>query len=234
MNDPAVNEKGAGTEDTVAVLVPSYKTPLLAGELLHAAAASGSYTGCQFVLLLDLRDPYLGAYKELVDGIRTKGLSLGYFIFDGTPYCGQINRVAPLLRARCVCVTDNRHLPMGKGKPLAEVVQDWLALSPQDMRVGTFTDDGFFPLVTRKLIDRLGYMFHPLAYGRFEAEEWLLQLARHLDVLSPVADTHVIVSPADGVETVGYSDPSDSNWVGRTLMQILDDEEARLREFVVK
>lgn len=230
-------EKSEGRQpdpvSALALLLPSYKTPLLAAELLHAASSCmASYAGVQFVLLLDLRDPFIGAYKELVESVKGKGLSVGYFVFDGTPYCGQVNRIAPILRADCLCVIDGTHMPAAD-RPIAEVVSAWRASNPQEMRVGTFDDSGLYPVVTRKLVDRLGYMFHPLAYGRLEAEEWLLMLGDHLGILSPIPGGKIIESPAQGVELIGFSEPHDSEWVGRTLAQTLTDESDRLSEFLV-
>ena len=90
--------EGAPTS-AVAFLIPTYKTPRLTADLLSAALACGKYDGCVFVLLLSLDDPNLLSYKTLVENVREKGLSAGYFIFDGTPYCGMINRVAPIVPA---------------------------------------------------------------------------------------------------------------------------------------
>ena len=84
------------TVHPVAFLLPTYKTPLLTSNLLHTAHSCGCYADCLFVLLLDSRDPSLLVYKEMIDIVREKGLSAGYFIFDGTPYCGKINRVVPI------------------------------------------------------------------------------------------------------------------------------------------
>ena len=218
----------------VAFLIPTYKTPYLTSDLLSAALTSGKYAGCTFVLLLDIGDPNLLMYKTLVDNVRTKGLSAGFFIFDGTPYCGKVNRVAPIVTADCVCVIDSQHLPVaGNGVPFADAVRNWLASSIEPMRVGTFVTDGFYPLVTRKLVDRLGYMFHPLCYGRIEAEGWLLSLADALGILSPVPDGNVIESSTDGVEIEGDSTQEDASWVDETLKQTLDDEVARLASYLV-
>lgn len=224
---------GEGKHPAVAFLVPAYKTPYLTAELLSAAAASGKFEGCTFVLLLDAADPHLLQYKALVDNVRARGLSVGFFIFDGTPYCGMINRVAPIVTADCLCVLDSTHLPMAEGN-VAAAVRAWLASSVEPMRVGTFVADGFFPLVTRKLVDRLGYIFHPLCYGREEAESWLLAVGEALGVLSEVPACTVVESGADGVEILGTSDPADSRWVNETLAQALPDEAERLSGYLLR
>ena len=207
--------------------------PLLTGELLHTAAHSGEFSGCRFVLLLEMSDPNFLAYKGLVDSVRAKGLKAGYFVFDGTPYCGQINRVAPIVDTECLCVLDSRHLTLADGGDVCAKVSAWLEASPERMRVGTFIDDGCFPVVTRKLVDRLGYMFHPLCTGRDEAENWLLSLGARLGVLSAIPGGKIVRSQTDGIEIVGSSDPDEARWVDETLSQLLEDEAERLGEYLI-
>lgn len=217
----------------VAFLIPTYKTPYLTADLLSAAKACGKFADCTFILLLEAEDPNLLAYRALVENVRAGGLSAGFFVFDGTPYCGKINRVAPLVSAPCLCVLDSTHLPM-TDLPFAEVVRKWLAASAEPMRVGTVCEDGSYPIVTRKFVDRLGYMFHPLCYGRVEAEGWLLSLADALGVMSPIPDGSVVQSSADGVEIAGVSDKDDAEWAEETLAQTLGDEVERLAEYLVR
>lgn len=219
--------------DAICFLLPSYKTPLMASELLHGAITVGGFEDCAFVLLLDARDPYLLAYRALVDGARKRGLNVGYFVFDGTPYCGQINRVAPIVNAETLCVIDGRHLPRAISASMAERIRAWRATSAQDMQVGTFGEHAFFPVVTQKLVERLGYMFHPLAYGRLEAENWLLTLGSRLGIVSCIDGIEVVQSPVDTVEVVGASRPADSRWVDDTLEQILEEEAERLEDYLV-
>lgn len=220
-------------QPAVAFLIPTYKTPYLTADLLGAAQSCGKFAGCTFILLLDAEDPNLLAYRALVENVRAGGLSAGFFIFDGTPYCGKINRVAPLVSAPCLCVLDSTHLPM-TDVPFAQAVEKWLAASAEPMRVGTICEDGSYPIVTRKLVDRLGYMFHPLCYGRVEAEGWLLSVADALGVMSPIPGGSVVQSSADGVEIVGASDQEDAAWVGETLAQALGDEVERLAGYLVR
>lgn len=226
-------ERETPQRDAVAFLLPSYKTPLLASELLHGAADCKSFAGCAFVLLLDAADPHVATYVALVSSVREKGLKAGYIVFDGAPYCGMVNRVAPIVDADCVCVLDNRHLPTAP-EGVGAAVRKWLSQTPQQMRVGTFCDDGFFPVVTQKLVERLGYMFHPLCYGRIEAENWLLSVGDRLGVLSQIEGGGVLESPADTVEICGASDDADIKWVDDTLAQALDDVCERLDGYIVK
>lgn len=224
------------TVHPVAFLLPTYKTPLLTSNLLHTAHSCGCYADCLFVLLLDSRDPSLLVYKEIIDIVREKGLSAGYFIFDGTPYCGKINRVVPIINAQSFCVLDSTHLPVTKNENgVAGQIKDWLGSSLEPMKIGVFNEEGFYPVVTRKMIERLGYMFHPLAMGRNEAENWLLALGENLGLLGRVNDVNVIEAESfDGVEIEGWSDSEDSKWVEQTLEQILPDEVERLQEFLLK
>lgn len=233
------NSAAATERNAVAFLLPSYKTPLLASELLHAAAAiAPTFAGCSFVLLLDAADPNLPVYFDLVKNVREKGLTVGYIVFDGAPYCGCINRVAPIVAADTVCVLDNKHLPTispeVEGGIVAAAVRAWLKRSPQQMQVGTFSEDGFFPVVTQKLIERLGYMFHPICNGRLEAENWLLSVSGSLGVLSTIPGGTLIESPAETVEICGASDGDDMNWVDETLAQTLDEVVGRLDGYLEK
>jgi len=224
----------ANARCVLSFLIPTYRTPLLTGELLYAALACGNFSGCQFVLLLDASDPHLLAYKALVESVREKGLSVGFFVFDGTPYCGMINRVAPIVTSDCLCVLDSRHMPLVEnGVPVAEAVSRWIATSPQTMRVGIFSDNVCYPVVTRKLVERLGYMFHPLCYGRPEAENWLLNIGSSLGILSSIPNAKIVESPADGVEIIGVSEHEDAVWVDETLGEILGDETERLEHYLL-
>ena len=237
--DPAENCASAPERNVVAFLLPSYKTPLLASELLHGAATiAPTFAGCAFVLLLDTADPNLPVYFDLTKTVREKGLAVGYIVFDGAPYCGCINRVAPIVAADCICVLDNKHLPQiaadVEGGNVAAAISAWLKRSPQRMQVGTFTEDGFFPVVTQKFVERLGYMFHPLCCGRLEAENWLLSVAGSLGVLSTIPGGSLIESPAETVEICGASTADDMNWVDETLAQTLDEVVERLDGYLEK
>ena len=237
MNVPPNADRDDGKTEcqpVLAFLVPTYKTPLLTADLFSVASASGKFAGCSFALLLQAEDPNLLAYKTIVENFRERGLTCGYFVFDGTPYAGMINRVAPIINADCLCVIDSTHLPMPNGaSTMLETVSKWFAMSLQQMRVGMFTNDGLYPLVTKKFVDRLGYLFHPLCYGRSEAEHWLLKLSSEIGTLSEIADCKIIESSADGVEILGASDENDAAWATETLEQTLADETVRLSEYVV-
>lgn len=226
--------KAIATRSPICFLLPAFKTPLLTSDLLHAANESGLFQGCPFALLLEASDPHLLTYRTTVERLREDGMTLGFFIFDGTPYCGAVNRVAPIIDAEAFCVIDGRHMPFTDGKKMADAVVEWLASSAEPMRVGSFTEDGAYPVVTRKLIDRLGYMFHPLAKGRIEAENWLLSLGTALGVRSIVPGCRIVESQADAVEIIGSSDEEDIRWTDATLEQILDDECERLEKYLVR
>ena len=238
MNEMATEKNVNGKTENrpvVAFLVPTYKTPLLTSDMFSAALASGKFKDCTFILLLDLEDPNLLTYKTLVENVREKGLDCGYFVFDGTPYPGMINRIAPIIVADCICVIDSTHLPIPNGEcGMAETLRGWLAASIQNMRVGIFISDGFYPVVTRKLVDRLGYLFHPICYGRTEAEHWLLRLSSEIGVLDMIPDCKIIESSADGIEIIGLSDEDDVRWANETLEQILADETDRLSAYIVR
>lgn len=219
----------------ICFLVPSYKTPLLTSDLLHAANESGAYQGCLFALLLQVSDPHLLIYKTLVDTLRSKGMKVGFFVFDGTPYCGMVNRVVPIIEALSFCVLDGSHLPMvDSGGSIAEVVSRWLCASREPMRVGMFCEGGFYPVVTQKLTDRLGYMFHPLCVGRTEAENWLLSLADETGILERIEGCRIMESKTDAVEIVGTSTEEDVRWVGETLGQTLEDVRESLENHLVR
>ena len=142
--------------------------------------------------------------------------------------------MAPILVTECLCVLDSTHLPITKEGGIADAIRTWLESSPESMRVGTFSKEGFYPVVTRKFVDRLGYMFHPLAYGRIDAEDWLLSVASSLGTLSTIDNCTLIRSKADGIEIIGDVDEDDAKWVGETLAQTLDEEVGRLETYLVK
>ena len=229
-------EGGPGqTRSAVAFLIPTFKTPYLTSDLLATAHSCGTFGKCAFILLLLKEDPFLLTYRETVENLRAKGLNVGFIVIDGTSYAGMVNRIAPLVDADCVCVIDSRHLPAVKDNgDVGEAVTKFMAESAQQMQVATFTEAGFFPVVTQKFIERLGYMFHPLAYGRLEAENWLLNLSTELGILRQMPDCTILESSADGVEIIGVGDPSDTRWVDETLEQALEDEVARLDSYLLK
>lgn len=230
------SEQGGPVKErpAVAFLVPTFKTPMLTSDLLHAAVSCGTFKKCSFILLLQKEDPSLLAYREIVEKVRGDGLDTGYIVFDGTPYAGMVNRIAPFVDADSVCVLDSRHLPVAKDNAdIGDTVRTFLAGSPQQMQTVIFNENGFFPIVTKKLIERLGYMFHPLAYGRIDAENWILNLSAAIGVLRQVPDGLVVESSADGVEIMGASDDNDVRWVDETLEQALEDEAKRLQSYLL-
>ncbi len=223
-----------GDKPVVTFLLPSYKTPLLVSELLNTAVESGRYDRCTFMLLLDTNDNMLDVYRGMTRVLSDKGLSVGHVLYDGTPYAGMINRVAMLADTRSLCVIDAKHLPYCKEGGLATHVEKWLDSSAEPMRLAVFGKSYAFPVVTPSLIDRLGYMFHPLAMGRVEAEKWLIDLARATGIASSIPDTSVISSRADGAEILGVSAEHISKWVGDVLSTYLELEAERLSDYVLK
>jgi len=224
-------------QSTVTFLIPCYNTPLLTSDLLYTALDSKLFVGCQFALLLQASDPRVETYKELVVTIREKGLDVGYFIFDGTPFCGMINRVAPILNTRSVCVLNNQHSPWYTGKDgigIAGAIDLWLNQAVEPMRVGVFDGQGNYPVVTKHLIERLGYMFHPLCTGREEAERWLLMVAEKLAIIGTIPDCKLIASSADTFDLLGFSTEEEMVWVLQVLTQLTDDEVERIGTYLVK
>lgn len=218
----------------IAFLLPCYKTPLLASNLLHMAHDSGRYVGCAFILLLDAHDPFLLLYKELVDILTEKGMTVGYCITDGAPYCGKINRIASIVNADSVCVIDNLHIPTSNDDtPFVDKIDAWLKSHPEPMKIGIFNEEGFYIVVTKKLIERLGYMFHPLCYGRYEAEQHLLSLGDKLDIITAIEGCVVLESKNDGAEIEGFSSDEDAQWAAQTLEQTIEEETERLSDYLL-
>ena len=236
-NTPAATHTADGSQNprsVISFLIPT-KTPLLTSNLLYAAKETGQFVDTSFVLLLSREDPHLLAYREIVDKLRESGMDVGYFIFDGTPYAGMVNRVAPILSTEYVCVIDNTHMPMtSDGRTIGTVLAEWSKQSPQIMEVGTWQNEAMYPVVSRKLIDRLGYMFHPLCYGRDEAENWLILIATSIGVLREIPGTKLIEAKVDTIDTIGMSDADDADWAEETLLQTLDDVADHLTYHLVK
>lgn len=218
----------------VAFLIPTYKTPTMCAELLYAAHTSHLYNGCAFVLLTDRSDPSFPAYKACAEGFRDKGLDVGYIIGDGVPYAGMINRVAHIIDTDCVCVLTNKHLPVPKVGLMADKIRSWLSGSMETMRVGMFSSSTCFPVVTQKMIERLGYVYHPLCRGREEAEVWLVTVAANLGVISEIPDCMVKEAKIDGTELLGYTDKQTGEWTMDVLRQTLEHECERLRPYLVQ
>jgi hypothetical protein len=228
-------QPGASVVPSVAFLLPSNRSPLAVSELLHAAAESGAYAGCLFVLLLDRDDPTLAGYIETTENLAADGrLSCGGLIFDGTPYAGKVNKAAMSVAAEHFCVIDPYHLPRPGEGGMADLIDVWAGCcAPQDMRVGCFGEVGAYPVVSRRVVERLGYLFHPLCYGRVEAEWWLGSLADALGILSRI-EGRVFESKIKNVDAEGWSSEEDGAWVRGVLEQLNDEEAGRLERFVIK
>lgn len=218
----------------LAFLVPSYKTPAMCAELLCTAHKAGIYTGCSFVLLLDTSDPSLSAYKACVTNLHEDGMDVGYVVSDGATYAGMVNRVAHVIAAQTVCVIDNKHLPMPKSGTMADTIRGWLSGTLEVMRVGVFDDTHSYPVLTRKMVERLGYVVHPLCAGRVEAEDWVVSVAANIGVASVIPDCIVAESNVDGVELIGYSDDESVKRTIGVLRDFMADECVRLRSHVIQ
>jgi len=221
----------------VTFLLPCYNTPILSSDFLYTVLESKQFDRCAFALLLQTGDPNLGVYKELARSIREKGLDVGYFVFDGTPYCGMINRVAPIINTHTLCVLNNQHFPHCSGDEIVDVagaIESWLMQSLEPMRVGVFDKVGNYPVVTKQLVERLGYMFHPLCFGREEAERWLLVLAERLKIIGMIPYCQMLQSSAETFDPGGFSTEEELVWIMQILMQIADDETKRLEKYLLK
>ena len=227
-------------EDTplITFLLPCCNTPLLTSDFLYVASESKMFDKCAFALLLDAFDPSLAIYKELINKVRNLGLNVGYFIFDGTPYIGKINKAAMIIDTVSLCVLDNKHLPAvvseSKTKSIYEHIIGWLSHSAEPMKVGLFGQSMEFPIVTKKFIERIGYMFHTLSFGRKESEVWLLQLAQELEILSVIPDCQIIETSAKTFELEGFSTEDDQRWVVDALMHTIDDVSKQIEFYKVK
>lgn len=222
----------------VTFLLPCYNTPLLTSDFLYNANELGCFAGTPFVLLLDGRDPRLNVYQEMVKNLIAKGFTVGYLTFDGTPYCGKINRASQVLNTKSVCVLDNKHLPLPTDNEdsvnMLEKIEAWQKTFIDPMTIGVFDQTGSYPVISKKLIERLGYMFHPLSYGRESAENWLISLGNKVGLISLIPDCTLIESKVEEFEVAGWSRDEDKRWVEQTLNEIFDDEVERLESYLVK
>jgi hypothetical protein len=219
----------------VTFLLPCFDTPIMTSDFLYTVAESKQFERCAFALLLQTKDTNLEVYKELVGLLREKGLDIGYFIFDGTPYCGMINRVAPIINTQSLCVLDNKHFPYcNDDTDIAGTIETWLKQSLEPMRVGVFNEVGNYPVVTKQIVERLGYMFHPLCSGREEAERWLLTLADRLKIVGLIPGCRMLQSSSETFDICGFSTEEECEWVMRTLIQLADDETVRLENYILK
>lgn len=232
-----MNEKENVNDETgkqeiipITFLIPCYNTPLLTSDLLYGALQTKSFDGCAFALLLELSDPAVFVYKELVENVRKKGLNVGYMIYDGTRYCGKVNRASPIINTLTLCVLDNSHLPIAFEKdgkdvvPMKARILEWHnATGPEPMKIGAFDESGSYPVVTKKIVERLGYLYHPLAFGRVEAENWLIRVGETTKLISKIGNCGFIESPSKTLEYDGLSDKEDIAWVTGTLEMTLAD-----------
>jgi hypothetical protein len=207
----------------------------MTSDILYTILESEKFDRCQFALLLDRTDKSLNVYQMLVKTLVEKGLNIGYFIFDGTPYCGKVNRVAPIVNSLSVCVIDNTHIPFPEEEIcIYDAIDDWLCAGIEPMRIGVFETMGHYPVVSKKLIERLGYMFHPICYGREAAECWLLSLGSKLEMVSMIEGCKLIKSPSKTIEFEGLSTQEDDSWAKAILTEVLDEEVSRLSKYLVK
>jgi hypothetical protein len=216
-------------------LIPCFNTPLLTSDLLYAVIESKQFEDCAVVLLLELSDRHLEVYKELVANVRNRGLNAGYLVSDGTPYAGKINRAALMIDSAAFCVLDN-HMMVASATETGTVrnsVIEWLQSSPEPMKVGVFDQNCVFPVVSKLFTERLGYLYHPLCYGRVEAERWVISLAHDLEILSTIEGCTLLVSPSKNVDPEPFSTEADREWALQTLEQIRADEVDRLADRLI-
>lgn len=228
------SQAGAPQRPCLAFLLPTYKSPAMCAELLCTAHTSGLYGGCSFILLLDRYDNALASYKACVENLHKEGMDVGYIVSDGVSYPGMVNRVAHIIDADCICVIDSKHIPMPKNGTMEEAIKSWLSCSVEPMRLGVFGEQTAYPVLTQKLVERLGYVFHPLFNGRKGAELWTVTLAANVGVATSIPECIVIESGADGVEILGHSDSKADKWAMGVLEGSLVTECARLSDHVVQ
>lgn len=242
-DESAVVDGKTASRLAATLFVPSYCTPLLTADMLYTAFESGKYNRCKFVLLLDRSDKFLTAYTDIVKELNKKNdpddsddlddlsCSVGYFIFDGTPYAGKVNRLSAMVNSRSVCVVTSKSLPWHSAG-LANCIDTELDKFPQPMRV--LVDEYMrCPIVTLPLVERLGYLFHPLCFGKRDAEVWLRNVADRLGVLQVADGLMTVESKADGEEVIGWVHEDDVQWSINSLNEILDLEVERLSEYIV-
>lgn len=219
----------------IAFLLPCNGTPILTSDLLYTVLETKQFGGCHFVLLLDIEDVCVGIYKELVENLRERGMNVGYLVFDGTPYCGKINKAAAIINSLSFCVLDNNHMVIpNAGLDFAELIKKWQTNIVEPMYIGCFEEKGQYPVVSRKFTDRLGYMFHPICFGKEEAECWLTSLATHLEIVYKIPDCIIIEAPSKTIDIHGVSFEEDTKWSKSVLSNILDDEVERLSYKLLK
>lgn len=219
----------------VVFALPTYRTPLLTSELLYTAVEMGLYKDCMFAVLLETSDPDIQYYMRMIKSLNERGLHVTYMLTTGMSYTAPINRLAMTVDTDALCVIDSFHLPYVSNMSMAEAVKKWLESSPQVMKLGLFGEDLYeYPIISTPMIDIVGYMFHPLAIGRKEAERWMVQLASGIKVASTFPKSSVLESKTDGIEIVGYSSDNDQRWVGSVLNDVYGSEVERLSGFLLR
>lgn len=227
-----MNDESTKTMDVCTFLIPSFATPLLVSETLYTAKESNKYDRCGFVLLLDRSDKALQVYVDLVKALHEDGFKVGYIIFDGTPYCGKVNRLSAMVNSRTVCVLGNKAILWEGEKQIAEYIEEHLAKMPQPMQV-ILPKNGESPIVSLPLVERLGYLYHPICFGKYDSEMWIKQLAIRLGIAQVAEGLSCLSSIAGGSDTIGGVSKEDAKWSMSVLNEILDAEVKRLGEYIL-
>ena len=222
--------------DICAFLIPVYRTPLITSEMIFTLAKmKDKYLKCSFVIITDNSDKYMNAYPYIVRNARKMGLNVGYYIVDGCLYPAKINNLATIVSADFVCAVDSSHIPYPTNdKPIAETIASWASGINGLMRIGYMGDTASYPVVGKKFIERVGYLYHPICRGRMDAENWINALGNKLGLTSKIPDCAIIQSKEDVSEFDGYSTEEDIAWSGSVLSNVLDEESEELSQRLVK
>ena len=229
-------ERTKNQRDICAFLIPVHGTPLITSEMMFTVAKmKDRYQKCSFIIIADNDDKFMNVYPYIVRNARKMGLNAGYYIVDGCLYTAKINNLAMLVSSDFVCALDSSHIPYPTGeKPMADVIASWAVGINGLMRVGHMGDTNSYPVVGKKLIERTGYLYHPLCRGRVDSENWINSLGGKLGLVSKIPDCAIIQSKEDVSEFDGYSTDEDIQWSEEVLSNVLEEDSEELSKRLVK
>jgi len=154
----------------ISFIIHSFNSPTALRETLLSLKGCGvPYEG---ILLLQKEDTLLYKYRELVSEFANC-----YILMQETnSLSAQVNSATYIAQFPLICaITDNFRLKVKSRRKFARDVNTFIDSVPDEIGMICLTDCGehSFPLVFKRTVELLGYLYHPIFPIRSYCERWL-------------------------------------------------------------
>ena len=179
----------------ITFIVPTYANPNGLLTSLLSIRGNLSYLenhkeSVECIVLFDCKDPSLRLGIDACESVELKPMPIRYFIYETPSLTSRVNHAAMYVATPFMCVI-NDDIILGKSNsPLSDRVTTPLEEYKDRIVALYFCSkdendyDYRFPIVSKRVVELIGYLYHPICAVPVICERWINSIFDSLDRMS--------------------------------------------------